>query len=174
MKLAMKEITKIVLLAAATAGTLSCTEVAKASPAKAATQQAAAVSYSVIIYGASKHFGYDKTGTLPFNESNYGLGFEAERNNVVFRAGTYKDSYYKQAKYATIGYRYALLGQQDSFHVGASVNAGWLDGSGFKNDMAVAPQLEISYKKTTLEIIYVPKFTKEQAQAVAVSLKYSF
>ena len=35
MKLALKEITKIVLLAAATAGALSCTEAAKASPAKA-------------------------------------------------------------------------------------------------------------------------------------------
>jgi len=171
MKLALKEITKIALLAAATAGTLSCIEVAKASPAKAEGND---ISYSIVVHGASKHFGYDKTGTLPFNEANYGLGFEAERNNVVFRAGTYKDSYYKQAKYATIGYRYALLGQQDSFHAGASVNAGWLDGSGFKNDMAVVPQLEIGYKKTTLEIVYVPKFSKEQAQAVAVSLKYSF
>ena len=171
MKLAMKDITKIVLLAAATAGTLSCTEMAKASPVKAEGND---ISYSVIIHGASKHFGYDKTGTLPFNESNYGLGFEAERNNVVFRAGTYKDSYYKQAKYATIGYRFNLAGQQDSFHVGASINAGWLDGSGFKNDIVVVPQLEIGYKKTTLEIIYVPKFTKEQAQVVAVSLKYTF
>ena len=35
MKLAMKEITKIVLLAAATAGALSCTEMARASSAKA-------------------------------------------------------------------------------------------------------------------------------------------
>lgn len=35
MKLALKEITKIVMLAAATAGTLSCIEVAKASSAKA-------------------------------------------------------------------------------------------------------------------------------------------
>jgi len=166
--LEIKDVMKIVMLAAATAGTLSCTEAAKASPAEASWNN------SIIIHGASKHFGYDKAGTLPFNEANYGLGFEAERNNVVFRAGTYKDSYYKQAKYATIGYRNTFIGSKEGFHVGASVNAGWLDGSGFKNDMAVVPQLEIGYKKVTLETIYVPKFTKEQAQAVAVSLKIGF
>jgi len=168
MKLVMNNLTKIVLLAVATAGTLSCTEQAKAEG------NDNGISYSIIVHGASKHFSYDKAGTLPFNEANYGLGFEAEHNNVVFRAGTYKDSYYKQAKYATIGYRFNLAGQQEGFHVGVSVNAGWLDGSGFKNDMAVVPQLEIGYKKTTLEIVYVPKFTKEQAQAVAVSLRIGF
>lgn len=139
MKLAMKEITKIVLLAAATAGTLSCTEVAKAS-----TQQAKADgknSYSILLHGASYHSDQGRTWregnyqiTKRYNQVNLGLGLELEKEyeeyTIVYRTGTYKDSYFKQAFYATIGYRNTFLGDKEGFHVGASVNAGLLYGSG--------------------------------------------
>lgn len=169
--LKMKDVMRIVMLAAATAGTLSCTEHAKATN-----------MYSVLLHGASYHSNQHKeykheTETTfrlekkNYNQTNLGLGFEVEtENNVVFRAGTYKDSYYKQAKYATIGYRNTFLGSKEGFHVGASVNAGLLYGSG-NHGLAATPQLEIGYKKVTLETIFIPKVSKDTCNAVAVSLK---
>lgn len=150
------------LLAVAVATGGSCSQTAKAENV-----------YSLIIHGASKHFNYDHTNKQPFNEVNYGLGVELENSNVLYRVVAYKDSFYKQAKYATIGYRKELLGELHSFHVGASINAGYMDGSGIKGFSAI-PQLEVGYNKITTEIIYIPKINKDTANVVAVSVKYTF
>lgn len=157
------------LLAVAVATGSSCSQMAKAENA-----------YSLILHGASYHSNqgkrWEENGVhyvKRYNQQNYGVGLEMERSSILYRAGTYKDSYFQQAFYATIGYRKMFAGSKEGWHIGSSVNAGLLYGSG-NHGLAATPQLEIGHGKITTEIIFIPKVSKDTCNAVAASVKISF
>jgi hypothetical protein len=106
------------------------------------------VGVELDVFGLSYHSNRD----YDFNEVNPGLGISlvAEPKDdspwhfsMVASFGSYKDSYRDQSTYFLVGPR-LTLGHQNSFHVTAAVQAGWVSGSG-KNGQAIVPFASIGY-----------------------------
>ncbi len=106
------------------------------------------ISLELDVFGLSYHTNREYN----FNEVNPGIGLSLTVQNpenqlchfsAVTSAGTYKDSYRNQAVYALIGPRFTL-GYDDSFHVSATVQAGYMQGSG-QNGFAYVPFITMGY-----------------------------
>ncbi|WP_147432262.1 hypothetical protein [Pararobbsia silviterrae] len=107
-----------------------------------------------------------------WNEFNPGLGVEYRADGWLVGGVAYRDSYYKVAKAAYVGYSYALpvVGE---FSIEGTIRAGYIRGSGFSNWGAL-PSIGVSYGKTAVELEFLPAIKKTQASVLALMVRRSF
>lgn len=93
------------------------------------------ISYEMYLFGLSYHGNRN----VDWNEVNPGIGlgiaYEVQDtipSEVVFSAGTYKDSYGDQAKFALVGPRFYIMGTKETFHTHVGFSMGYFKGSSFK------------------------------------------
>jgi hypothetical protein len=132
---------------------------------------AAELTYDTLIFGESDHIG-NKAACEPCNQFNPGLGFEVHDGGWLAGAGGYYDSYRQFAKMAFVGYEVRLPISANWF-VGATLRAGYLNGSGFHN-WAALPSLEVGYRRFALELTLLPAIHSYQTTVVALWGKVSF
>jgi len=126
---------------------------------------------SALVMGFSKHLRSSPYG-YNYNEVNLGLGVEYAKNGIVGRVGVYRDSYYKAASFAFVGYRFTV-GSQKGLNADLTLNAGYLDGSG-NNGFLAFPSFAVGYKKLSVEFTYKPKTDEKPVDAVAAMFRYNF
>ncbi|MEJ0004414.1 MAG: hypothetical protein WDN30_14325 [Pararobbsia sp.] len=102
----------------------------------------------------------------PCNGWNPGLAVEARDGGFLAGAGGYRDSYNTFAKMAYVGYSYRHAVSENWF-VGATVRAGYLDGSGFHNWVPL-PSIEVGYKRVSLEATFIPAIKSSQCGVLAL------
>lgn len=142
------------------------------------------INYSVLAYGASVHMDrmghrdgklYRVTGDRELDGSNPGLGLEAQRGGWLIGAGTYRDSWYKQAYMTYGGYRW-VFGNPQGWNANLALKVGYLNGSGHHGLMAL-PTAGIGYKHVSLEFSAFP-YDKDgnggRGLVIATWLRYQF
>ncbi|MEO9383580.1 hypothetical protein [Chromobacterium phragmitis] len=120
--------------------------------------RAHADDFSLLLFGASVHHG---CSTCNLNQDNPGAGAEwafsgdQDRGRWFARAGAYRDSFRKNANYATLGWRreWEMFGPVIA---GIGLQAGYLHGSGH-NGPAALPTLSLGTKSFALEVGYLPR-----------------
>lgn len=120
------------------------------------------------VFGLSYHSNRD----YEYNEVNQGFGLSlafssqeerpAWHPSIVLSGGMYNDSYSETATYLMAGPRFTL-GYDDSFHVAAGAQAGYLNGSGSKG-FGVFPFVTIGYDWLNLGITGDPLTESETVQ----------
>jgi len=113
---------------------------------------------SLLLYGASKHNGCDKSKyKCKFEQFNPGAGlewspFEEWWGRPFVRGGAYSDSEKKFAYFAAGGWRKDFH-LTENLKFGAGIYAGYLNGSDH-NGAAAIPFLSLAYRKVALEVGY--------------------
>ena len=109
-------------------------------------------SVDVYVFGLSHH----QNRTVKWNEQNPGLalGFshqidETPNVDVTIDAGTYKDSYFKEARFALIGIRCYAIGQRESWHTTFQGGFGYYEGSGFHGP-GFSANMAVGYNRVDL------------------------
>lgn len=135
----------------------------------AATPLAAKASdgFDVLVFGKSFHFPDNH-----YNQVNPGLGLEYHWDNWFVGALTYRDSFYKQAYSAYGGYRLPYHINED-WSVYASLRVGYLNGSGFHGPVAL-PTVGVTYKRVSVETLFIPKNCSNCSAVVGLFLRISF
>lgn len=123
--------------------------------------------FDVLVFGKSFHFPDNH-----YNQVNPGLGLEYHWDNWFVGGLTYKDSFYKQAYAAYGGYRlpYHI---NENWSVYASLRVGYLNGSGIHGPVAL-PTVGITYKRTSVEAMYLPKECGTCSSVLGLFLRISF
>lgn len=100
---------------------------------------------------ASQHFP-----DRGFNQSNPGLGIEADTGNWQFAVGTYRNSYYRTTNYATVGYL--------PVHIGGW-SAGIVGGPATGYEFPVIGGFEFAYRHANwgVNVLAVPPVMKGSA-----------
>lgn len=120
----------------------------------------------------SWHFDGSHMAPQKWNENNFGLGFEYRKDGFFVGALAYHDSYYNIAKTAYVGYTYSYP-LENEWSLDATVRAGYIDGSGFHNWGAL-PSVGVTYKKTSVELEFLPAIKNYQASVLAVMIRQGF
>jgi hypothetical protein len=129
------------------------------------------ITYDALAFGKSFHVGnHEACG--PCNGWNPGLALEARDGNWLVGAGGYRDSYNHFAKMAYVGYSYRHA-VSDNWYLGATLRAGYLDGSGFHNWVPL-PSVEVGYKRFSVEATYIPAIKSTQCGVIALWGKWAF
>ncbi len=139
----------------------------------------ARVDLELDIFGVSYH----SNRTYGFNETNYGVGFNAAMSSptndhfyMVVSTGTYKDSYDKDAFFFMVGPR-AMIGYRNGLHATASVQGGYLRGSGAKGQ-GILPIVSFGYDRVDVCVTGTPfsednnSNSADNSNMVAVFLKF--
>lgn len=138
-----------------------------------ATMPAWAYETSVLLYGGSYHFNshmqHERSYLL--NELNPGAGVEVSQNGWLVGAGTYKDSFYRWARMAYIGYRYDM-GNPKGWHANVALKAGYLNGSG-RDGLVALPTVGAGYGPVSLEATAFPSRVRNGG-VLAFWLRYQF
>ena len=113
---------------------------------------AAVDSVDVYVFGLSHHMNR----SVDWNEKNPGLalGFshqieENSRLDVTVEAGTYKDSYSQQARFALLGVRCYAIGERQSLHGTIQGGIGYYEGSGF-HGIGFSANVALGYNRVDL------------------------
>ena len=108
-------------------------------------------SYWLDVMTVSQHFP-----DRGFNQSNPGIGIEADTGNWQFAVGTYRNSYYRTTNYAMLGYL--------PLHVGGW-SAGVVGGPATGYEFPVIGGFEFAYRRDTwgVNVLAVPPVMKGSA-----------
>jgi hypothetical protein len=128
---------------------------------------------SVLVFGKSWHF--DKHYNYDYNQVNYGLGVEWGPHDSGWFVGGYalKDSMNQLGYAAYGGYRYQYHIGDSGFHLDAAIRAGYIKDARYHGPGAL-PTVGVGYKHAALELAYIPKVNKYQAQALVLFGRYTF
>ena len=138
---------------------------------------AAHAETDLVLMGKSWHFGHDTpAGTAGYdvNQYNWGGGLEYRFSPSGWFAGglTYRDTFRQQAYAVYGGYQYSVpLASHLSAFV--SLRAGYLNGSGWHGPGAL-PSIGITYRRVSLEAVYIPPAAKDGYNCIAVFGRISF
>lgn len=141
----------------------------------------------MVIMGKSWHFGGNPITTrhvenmryvteshgYDYNDWNPGLGIEYRWPNGLFVGTlTYLDSYRKQAYAAYAGYQLTHHVSSD-WAVFVAGRAGYLNGSGFHGAMFM-PTVGVQYKRVSIELEVIPKFTDHGVNEIGMFARWRF
>lgn len=130
---------------------------------------------------ATTHFGKTKPNGQSYNERQLGSGISfgqrfatCSSTSLGYELGTFSNSYARRSNYAGVTASYHV---NDIFRLG--VIAGAINGYGGRNGggyaLLVAPQAEVKlYENVSATFTFVPTTVKSGANAVALSLTWSF
>lgn len=144
--------------------------------ARASLDASAIRPSAVVLHAASHHFDCKpvrENNGCRYNERNPGLSIEFAAPRLsgwdtYLRAGGYLDSFSKDAWYAGAGVRQRW--RAGSWHWGAALTVGYLDGSG-RQGLLVLPTLEAGYKDVTLELGVVPRLGEANTGVLTFGLR---
>jgi hypothetical protein len=140
--------------------------------AAALAAQLAHADTSVLLFGKAWHF--DAHTHYNYNQANYGLGLEWGPHADGWFVGGYalKDSLSQLGYAAYAGYRYEYqLG--NGIHLDAAIRAGYIKDAKYSGPGAI-PTIGVGYKRAALELAYVPKVNRYQAQALVLFGRFTF
>ncbi|MFM0174139.1 hypothetical protein PQR33_32965 [Paraburkholderia sediminicola] len=131
----------------------------------------------LVLLGKSWHFGHQvPAGEVGYNvnQYNWGGGLEYRFNGTGWFVGglTYRDTFRQQAYTVYGGYRYTMP-ISDNWSVFASLRAGYLNGSGHHGPGAL-PSIGVTYRRVSIEAVYIPPAQKEGYNCIAVFGRFAF
>lgn len=108
-----------------------------------------------------------------YNQQNYGVGVEYHNDDLIFMAGEYRNSSYKDSVYAMGGWMPLKLGVVNA---GATIGAvnGYpnINGGGFT--LAVAGVVSAEWDKVGVNLIVLPKVKDKTPLTLGLQLKIKF
>jgi hypothetical protein len=150
-----------------------------AALAVAAFSASAHAEIDAVLMGKSWHFGHKLApGQVGYdvNQYNWGGGLEYRHDawHGQWLAGgmTYRDSFRQQAYTVYGGYQFTEP-LTDHLSVFAAVRAGYLNGSGWHGPGAL-PSFGITYRRVSLEAVYIPPAVKDGYNCIAVFGRVAF
>lgn len=131
----------------------------------------------LVMLGKSWHFGHQVTaGEVGYNvnQYNWGGGLEYRFNGTGWFVGglTYRDTFRQQAYTVYGGYQYTVP-ISDNWSVFASLRAGYLNGSAHHGPGAL-PSVGFTYRRASIEAVYIPPAAKEGYNCIAVFGRIAF
>jgi hypothetical protein len=131
----------------------------------------------LVLLGKSWHFGHQvPAGEAGYNVNQYNLGggLEYRFDGTGWFVGglTYRDTFRQQAYTVYGGYQYTVP-ISDNWSAFASLRAGYLNGSGHHGPGAL-PSIGVTYRRVSVEAVYIPPAQKEGYNCIALFARVSF